>query len=312
MIIFFIVIISLFLLFLAASFLLGRIMINIIMCGKRKTYELVKSQDSYCDECFNDYENLWERHPFTLPVENAVISGEYIINPNHRYNVNHVAIICHGHTVLRASDFKYAKMFYNLGYHTVIFDERYFGESHAKYCTLGFMESRDIAAVIRYTREIFGEDCFIAMHGESMGAASELKALEYESPDLVIADCPFSSSSKQLSLIAKRTVGIMKKPTMLCARIIGLVRAGYDFNKVNPIEAVRNTDVPICFIHGESDSYIPCSHSKEMFEVCKNPLSELHIVPGAEHALSVKTDFEGYINILTNFVRKVEKESEKV
>lgn len=298
--------------FTLVSFFLGRIMINYIMQGKRKTYEIIRGQDAAYAEGFDDYENLWDRHPFILPTENAEISGEYILNPNHTEGVNKVAVICHGHTVLRASDFKYARMFYRLGYHIVIFDERYFGESKAKYCTLGMMESRDIAAVIGYAREIFGEDAFIALHGESMGAASELLALKYTDVDLVIADCPFARSSTQLANVAKNRVGIMGKPAMFFARLIGIARAGYDFNKVNPIEAVADSNVPICYIHGLEDKYIPCIHSEDMFAVTKNPLSEIHLVPEARHALSVAVDFEGYVKILNDFVRKVEKESAKI
>lgn len=309
----FLLILLIFLLvFTAISFFLGRIMINYIMQGKRKTYEIIRSQDAAYAEGFDDYENLWERHPFTLPTENAEISGEYILNPNHTGRVNRVAVICHGHTVLRASDFKYARMFYRLGYHIVIFDERYFGESRAKYCTLGMMESKDIAAIIEYTRKIFGENAFIALHGESMGAASELLALRYTGVDLVIADCPFARSSTQLANVAKHRVGIMGKPAMVFARLIGIVRAGYDFNKVNPIEAVENSNVPICFIHGLEDKYIPYSHSEDMYKVSKNPLSEIHLFPGATHAKSVAVDFDGYVKILNDFVGKVEKESAKI
>jgi len=305
-------VVAIIILFVIVSAVLGLKMMDFIMLARRKTYEIIKGQDAAYLQGFNDYETVWERHPFLLPVEGAEISGEYIVNANPEAEGKKVAIICHGHTVLRASDLKYAWMFYKLGYHIVIFDQRYFGASTGKYSTLGMNESRDIAAIERYAKEIFGDDIFIALHGESMGAASELLSLKYETPDLVIADCPFANSERQLRRVAKMRLSILGRPAMLFGRIIGIMRAGYDYKKVNPIEAVRDCNVPICFIHGTADDYIPCEHSKDMFSLCKNPLSEIHLVPGAAHALSVGVDFEGYDKILHDFVRKVEKESAKI
>ena len=39
-----------------------------------------------------------------------------------------------------------------------------------------------------------------------------------------------------------------------------------------------------------------------MFKVAKNPLSRIHIVENAEHALSAATDYKGYTEKVTEFI----------
>lgn len=125
-------------------------------------------------DCIEAYETKWQRTPFVLHCAGADISGEYMMNPADSGTPRKVAIICHGHTVNRYSDLKYADIFYRAGFSTVIFDERYFGESTGDFCTLGQNEARDVAAIIAYVKQIFGQDCVIGLHGESMGAATAL------------------------------------------------------------------------------------------------------------------------------------------
>ncbi|MCR5153504.1 MAG: alpha/beta hydrolase [Lachnospiraceae bacterium] len=297
---------------LAVSYIAGKMIANMIMKAYQKPFEKQKESDIKYGfgDAYEDYDNLWERHPFTLERPGATLSCEYVVNKESTGGRKKVAIICHGHTVLRAADFKYGKMFYKMGYNLIFFDERYFGESTGEYCTLGMLESEDIAALIKEARRIFGKDAFIATHGESMGAASELLALAYEKPDLVVADCPFADTEMLVLNLAKKSVGPFAPYATLFARRIGIKRADYDLAKVNPIEAVKETDVPVCFIHGADDNYIPCGHSKGMYESCKNEDSELHLIPGADHAMSVAVDKAAYEKILRDFVTKIEKKAD--
>ena len=75
---------------------------------------------------------------------------------------------------------------------------------------------------------------------------------------------------------------------------------------MKPIDAVAGSAVPVCFIHGAADTFIRPHHSEDMYKVSASPLSELHLVAGAGHACSFKTDNAGYRKIVANFVVKVE------
>ncbi len=289
--------------------MIGHYIANFIMLSpKTPREELIKiDTERGFGDAIEDYEKRWDKEPFTLASDDAEIKGEIILNPAHVHKRNKVAVIAHGITAAKEADIKYAKIFYDLGYNIIIFDERYFGESKAKYCTLGMKEADDIKRICECARERFGSDCLIGLHGESMGGASVLRMLSSFSPDFVVADCPFMDLELLIKELAYKRASILGEPARYVARLIGYLRYKYDYFKVKPIDSVRNSDVPICFMHGEDDSLINVNHSKAMYELCKNPLSEIHIFKGADHALSITEDRAGYTKVINEFIEKVER-----
>ena len=271
------------------------------------TYEELRAseiKDGFSD-CIEEYENQWKREDFTIERKDATIRGEIIRNPDADTEKTKVAIICHGHTANRYACLKYADLFYKAGFHIVIFDERHFGRSDAPYSTLGQNEARDLVEIIRLVRRTFDEDAYIALHGESMGAATALLVLQYEKVDLVVADCPFSDTEMLFKeWIANNLKNIPPMLLIPFIELYGKLRFRYDVKKTSPIEAVRNSDAPICFMHGDSDKLIHHHHSERMYEVCRNPLSELHLFRGADHAMSIATDRQGYEALFNAFLKK--------
>lgn len=254
----------------------------------------------------DSYDNKWGKAAFEIDGLHGKLRGEVISNPTDNGAKHKVAIIAHGHTMNRINSIKYAAIFYNLGFSLVLYDHSYFGESDGKFCTLGYYERHDLSRVIDYTKERFGTDAVIALHGESMGAATVLTLLGLRSDvDMVIADCPFSDTFKYYCELYTHLTKLPSFPVVEMSGSIAKRKFGYDFAKCSPIEDVAKTDVPICFIHGLADEYIYPHHSEDMYKVCKNPLSELHLVPNARHACSHLTDNAAYAQIVGNFVNKV-------
>ena len=291
--------------------MIAEMIINMIMLPERIPFEKTEALDTAdgFGEAFKDYHEKWERHSFKVPSDDITVSGEYIINPDAKElnGRKKVAVVCHGQTVTRAGAIKYAKMFYDFGFNVVIFDERYFGETTGDYCTLGWKEPEDIKAVIRYAREVFGENCFLGVHGESMGAGSSLKALDTEKPDFVIADCPFSDVGLLIHDLSWQKAWILAPLAMKRARKIGIKRNGLDYTLVKPIESVSKADVPVCFFHGKTDNLINCKHSVMMYEALKNPLKEIHLMENTDHARSVFNYPKEYVEIMKSFIEKIEK-----
>ena len=252
-------------------------------------------------DCVDAYENVWNREAFTLDSEGVTLLGEIIRNPDPKGN--RVAIICHGHTVNRWNSLKYADIFYRRGYHVVIYDERHFGASTGDFCSLGEYESKDLNNVIAYVRELFGKDCFLALHGESMGAATSLLVLRYTDVNLVIADCPFCDSERLFTEYITRNMSIPPILVIPLMEVLARLQYNYHIKETSPMEAVRNSDVPICFMHGIDDTLIACDHSETMIKLCRNPKSRLHLFPGAEHARSIVVDRKRYEELVDDFLR---------
>ncbi len=249
------------------------------------------------------YEKVWEREPFELISNGVTLSGEIIKNPKGK---DKVAIVCHGHTVNRYASIKYADMFYQRGFHVVIYDERHFGRSTGEICTLGQEEAKDLVNVYQFVKERFPKDCKVIIHGESMGAATALLSLKQIKPELVIADCPFCDSERLFGEFVVRNLKISPLFIVPIMKRLAKWKYGYCFEEVSPIKAVEETDVPICFIHGKDDKLIVCDHSEQMYKTARNPLSRLYLFEGADHAQSVRVDRERYEKIIDEFLKECE------
>lgn len=257
---------------------------------------------------FTDYDQVWKREPFELDGVQGKLRGEVIYNSDAQQGARKkVVVICHGHTWNRLNSLKYANIFYAKGYNVVIYDHAYFGLSDGTHTTVGDKERHDLNTVLDYTRKIFGEQVILGLHGESMGAATVLLELGLRNDiDFVIADCPFSKTMSYYRELCTHLTHLPGFPIVDMANAMAKRKFGYDFNKVNPIEAVSKSITPICFIHGTSDRFIAPHHSQDMFNTSPTALSELHLFDGAGHARSYSTDKAKYIAVVSAFIDKVE------
>ena len=71
-----------------------------------------------------------------------------------------------------------------------------------------------------------------------------------------------------------------------------------------PVEAVKNCNVPVLFIHGEADDFVPCDMSRENYAACRSA-KKLLTVPGADHGLSYLLDPAAYRRAITEFAQEL-------
>ena len=277
----------------------------IVLCERRSEERVRGQNEPDFPEAFRLWDTVWDRVPFTLDVGDAVLDGEYVVNPQGK---KRVVIFCHGHTVCRLGEVKYAPLFYEQGWSLLFYDHRYFGRSTGKCCTLGQKESEDLRKVMAYARQVFGEDAAIALQGESMGAATVLYVLDRERPAFVAADCPFSDTLDLFRYMLPFRAHLPRWPLLPLAAFLGRALYGYDMAAVSPIRSVRGSDTPICLFHGEADKLIPSYHSEKLLEASSNPKSRIHLVPGARHAAALAGDREGYARVLREFMQDCTEE----
>ena len=277
----------------------------IVKCERRSEQWVREKNAPYFPEAYRAWDEDWERHPFTLDVGDAVLDGEYVVHPEGK---KRVVILCHGHTVTRLGEVKYAPLFYEKGWSLLFYDHRYFGRSTGKCCTLGQKESEDLRKVMAYARKVFGEDAAIALQGESMGAATALYVLDRESPVFVAADCPFSDTMDLFRYMLPFRAHLPRWPLLPLSAFLGRLLYGYDMEQVSPIRSVRGSNVPICLFHGQADKLIPSDHSERLLEASRNPKSRMHLVPGAHHAAALAGDRSGYARVLHEFMQDCTEE----
>ena len=74
----------------------------------------------------------------------------------------------------------------------------------------------------------------------------------------------------------------------ICRRKIHMGAADY-----STVEALRTTHLPVLFIHGTDDHFVPIEMTYENYKACAGP-KHLLVVPGAEHGMSYAVDREAY------------------
>lgn len=151
-----------------------------------------------------------------------------------------------------------------------------------------------------WQEERYPHASLFGIHGESLGAATSIAVLEEKPPvDFVVADCGFS----EIVPVLKSKAAAMHAPGFLIglASVCAGIRFGYSFSRMRPIDSLRENTVPVLFIHGADDHVIPPEHSKRMKEATKG-YAEMHLVPGADHAMSVLTDPKAYLEYIASFL----------
>ena len=88
------------------------------------------------------------------------------------------------------------------------------------------------------------------------------------------------------------------------ASLVCQIRAGYSFEEASSVEQLKKATLPMLFIHGEEDDFVPYSMLQPVYDACASQEKELLSGPGAGHAESASTDPELYWGTITAFLEK--------
>lgn len=191
---------------------------------------------------------------------------------------------------------------FKLGHNALIVDQRAGGRSDGHIISFGVNEAKDCRAWVDYAINYFGPETKIILTGISMGAATVMLTAGSPLPKNVIgvlADCGYSSAPD----IIKKVMKDLKLPVNLLypmVRLAGKLYGHFDLEDADVLAAVQNATVPMIFIHGETDDFVPHDMSKLLYENC--PTKKLFVsVPGAGHGLGYPMNPEGYIEQVHKF-----------
>lgn len=184
----------------------------------------------------------------------------------------------------------------------LVVDQRASGNSEGHTITFGIKERFDCVDWANFVVKEFGDDVKIILTGISMGAATVLMASSMDLPKNVLgilADCGYNKASDIIIKVIKD----MKLPAKL---FYPFVKAGakifgkFNLEEYSPYEAVQKSKVPIIFIHGGNDDYVPCEMSKKLYEACVSKKTFVTI-DNAGHGVSYIIDPEKYVYELNSF-----------
>lgn len=220
---------------------------------------------------------------------------------------NKTVIIAHGYTGKAKDMARFAKFYQEkLGYNVLMPDARGHGESEGDYIGFGWHERKDYVQWINYIIEKKGVDSEILLHGVSMGGATVLMTSGENLPEQVkaiVEDCGYTSAEGVLEYQLKRMYNLPGFPIVNVTSMLTKLKAGYTFSEASALEQVKKAKVPIMFIHGEKDTFVPFEMVYELYDAA-NTEKELYVVPDAEHGNAYDINPSLYEEKVTNFVTK--------
>lgn len=221
---------------------------------------------------------------------------------SHKY-----AVICHGYGSIPQYGGRFAAWFYDQGYSVLAPAARAHELSQGRYAGMGWPERRDIVA---WVDTIVEQDpqAEVVLFGVSMGGATVMMtAGEADlSPNVkcIIEDCGYSSVWDEFAGQLDELFGLPAFPVLDAASLVTKFRTGWDFKEASAVEQLKKTALPILFIHGEEDTFVPYAMLDVVYNACASPEKEKLSIPGAAHGEASWEDPELYWATVSAFLDK--------
>lgn len=192
----------------------------------------------------------------------------------------------------------YGQFYYEeLGYNIFMADARGHNRSEGDYYGFGWHDRHDVIDWTAQLIDHIGDQVQIVYHGLSMGAATVLMASgDSGLPDnvqAIIADSPYSSVYQLFAYQMNRMFHLPAFPILDSTSIVTQLKADYSLREADAMKEVAKTNVPILYIHGKGDTFVPTEMSLELYENT-NSEADTMLVDGANHGEAFVMDKEKY------------------
>lgn len=276
----------------------------------RELHDIEKSYSRYVENNLFDEAlyNSASKEDITLKSFDGLnLTSTLIMNEN---PTNKFIVLVHGVSICYVGSLKYFDIFYKNGFNLLIVNQRRHGKSEGKYSTYGFYEKYDVNMWIEYLKSRFGNDIILGLHGESMGAGTVMETIPLnDSIKFVIEDCGYSNFHELIGFqithaYKNRLVRKILRPSLIFANFFMKTKAKFSMKKIVPIDIVASTSLPMMFIHGKEDYFVPWYMAVDLYKAKTKGYKELYLVEGAKHAEALEVNKIIYEKKIMTFIEK--------
>lgn len=215
------------------------------------------------------------------------------------------AVMVHGYTDNAVRMLHIGYLYHRkLGFNILLPDLRYSGLSEGNAFQMGWLDRIDVEQWIKVAPTLFGDSLQMVVHGISMGAATTLMLSGDSLPAHVrclVEDCGYTSVWDQFEKELKEQFSLPAFPLLHTASLFCQWKNGWNFHEASALRQVAKCQLPMLFIHGDADDFVPTQMVYPLYEAKPAP-KELWIVPGAAHARSYGSFPEEYTERVARFV----------
>ncbi len=226
-------------------------------------------------------------------------------------NSDKVVLVVHGFAESHWQMQKYAEYFHQKNFNVLAVDNRAHGKSEGGNIGFGFLEGRDIVKWVEFINKKI-PNAKIILFGLSMGGTAVCFASgthELKNVQAVISDCAFANASNQIDHILKKyklSLKILKKHLYSYAKRL----YGLDVMQIDATRCVKDTKVPILFIHGLADEFVLPENLEVLYNSTPQNLRDKYLVEEAEHIMSYPVAGVLYEKKISDFIRSRTKISD--
>lgn len=276
----------------------------------RELHDIEKSYTRYVENNLFDealYNSVSKEDITLKSFDDLNLTSTLIMNEN---PTNKFIVLVHGVSICYVGSLKYFDIFYKNGFNVLIVNQRRHGKSEGKYSTYGFYEKYDVNMWIEYLKSRFGNDIILGLHGESMGAGTVMETIPLnDSIKFVIEDCGYSNFYELIGFqitheYKNRLVRKILRPSLIFANFFMKTKAKFSMKKIVPIDIVSSTSLPMMFIHGKEDYFVPWYMAVDLYKAKTKGYKELYLVEGAKHAESLEVNKILYEKKIMTFIEK--------
>lgn len=268
----------------------------------------------------DSYPFMYKNYPFLRPWVDSLrqadaLKDTFILNPHgvqlHAYYIaaprptKNTAVIVHGYTDNAIRMFMIGYLYnHDLGFNTLLPDLQHHGDSEGSAIQMGWKDRLDVMQWMHLANRLYGDSTRMVVHGISMGGATTMMVSGEPQPYFVkcfVEDCGYTSVWDEFAHELNSSFHLPSFPLMNTTSWLCQRKYGWNFKEASSLDQVAKCRLPMFFIHGADDTYVPTWMVYPLYEAKPAP-KQLWIVPGATHAVSYKENKEEYTQKVREFV----------
>ncbi|MGD9761191.1 MAG: alpha/beta hydrolase [Candidatus Izemoplasmatales bacterium] len=263
---------------------------------KNKKKPLVNQESDFYKESYDWFLNIPKDDVYIHSYDGLKLHGFYI--PSIDKTTDNLAIVIHGYQSCATDMIIIAKLYSDLGFKVLMIDLRGHGLSEGKFTSMGYYEKYDLKKWINHCLRTYGANSKILLHGVSMGAAMSMLVTEFKEKEhlnFLILDSGFTVFSKTLAESIKSKFFLIFIPGI---SFFTFILHKFTLNKISPLKAIKNSQIPFLIIHGDKDKPVPEKMAKELYEASPVQNKDILIIEGSPHAKAFEVDKEKVTNAI--------------
>lgn len=266
-----------------------------------------EAMDVFLEGDWRDWTRAQDFEKMHLSARDGIqLEGNYLAAPK---QTNKTVIFIHGY-LGNAFDMGIFSEYYHseLGYNIFIPDLRGHGASEGDFIGFGWPDRLDMIDWMDFLLTEVNPDMEIYVHGLSMGAATALMMSGEELPTNVkgiIADSPYTSVYDLFAYQLERMYRLPAMPILPAMSVVTKWRADYSLKEASALEQVKDAQVPILYIHGAGDTFVPHDMSELLASKTKSEHT-LVLFPEANHGESIVLHEHAYYEAVHDFLRSID------